>query len=59
MEAMIANHIHDAFCGSYCLLSPCTSFVNPWPMGLVFGFGEMAGGFILCHNRLEDKHEQA
>jgi hypothetical protein len=36
--------------GTYCLLVPGISFVNPWPMGLVFFFGESAGGYILyCH----------
>ncbi len=43
-------------CGSFCLLSPCMSFVNPWPMGLVFGIGELAGGIILYRNRLEDNN---
>ncbi len=42
-------------CGSYCLLSPGMSFVNPWPMGLVFGVGELAGGFILHRNRREGR----
>lgn len=41
-------------CGSCLLLSPCACFTNPWPMGLGFGFGELAGGFILYRNRLED-----
>ena len=33
--------------GLVCLLSPVVSFENPWPMGLVFGVGELAGGMIL------------
>jgi len=38
------------FCGTYCLLSPAVSFVNPWPMGIVFFLGEVAGGVILMIN---------
>ena len=33
--------------GLVCLLSPVVTFENPWPMGLVFGVGELAGGMIL------------
>jgi len=32
--------------GAVCLLLP-VSFLNPWPMGLIFLFGEWAGGLIL------------
>ncbi len=41
-------------CGAFCLLSPCPCFTNPWPMGTVFGLGELAGGYILYRNRQED-----
>ncbi len=40
--------------GAGCLLSPGVGFTNPWPMGAVFGLGELAGGFILYRNRLEE-----
>lgn len=40
--------------GTYCLLAPTITFTNPWPMGLVFCVGEIAGGMILYRNRLED-----
>jgi len=40
--------------GAGCLLAPGLCFTNPWPMGIVFGLGELAGGFILYRNRLED-----
>jgi len=40
-------------CGIYCLLSPLTSFMNPWPMGLVFCAGEMVGGTILIMKQRE------
>lgn len=33
-------------CGVVCLLLPIGSFVNPWPMGLVFFVGEGAGGLL-------------
>lgn len=41
-------------CGAFCLLAPGACFTNPWPMGAVFGLGELAGGFILYRNRLEE-----
>jgi hypothetical protein len=34
-------------CGGVWLLAPGVSFLNPWPMGLVFFAGEWAGGIIL------------
>ncbi len=37
--------------GAVCLLWPGLSFTNPWPMGLVFGVGEMTGGAILYLDR--------
>jgi hypothetical protein len=51
------NYVVGVFymlCGTYCLLSPCVSFTNPWPMGLVFGTGELAGGIVLYRNRMEE-----
>lgn len=46
-------------CGAVCLLWPGFSFLNPWPMGLVFGAGELAGGYVLHRNNrrlaLEDQ----
>jgi len=33
--------------GAACLLLPDVSFTDPRPMGLVFGFGEIAGGYAL------------
>jgi len=49
-----ANYVVGVFymlSGAYCLFDPRISFVNPWPMGLVFFVGESAGGFILFRNR--------
>lgn len=40
--------------GAICLLHPAVSFLNPWPMGLVFFTGEAAGGYILFKHRLEE-----
>jgi hypothetical protein len=34
-------------CGGFWLLAPKLSFLNPWPMGLVFFAGEWVGGLIL------------
>lgn len=34
-------------CGGVWLLAPHLSFLNPWPMGIVFFAGEWAGGMIL------------
>jgi hypothetical protein len=40
-------------CGAACLLSDQVRFTSPWPMGLVFFAGEVAGGIILVrdHNK--------
>ena len=43
-------------CGAACLLTPCP-LLNPWPMGLVFFAGEVAGGTILLRNGAND-HER-
>ncbi len=34
-------------CGLAWLLAPNSSFLNPWPMGIVFFAGEWAGGLML------------
>lgn len=34
-------------CGTACLLAPGATFLHPWPMGLVFFLGELAGGLLL------------
>ena len=39
-------------CGTACLLVPGVSFMNPWPMGVVFFVGEWTGGFIFHSNRM-------
>lgn len=37
-------------CGAVCLITPLGSLSHPWAMGLVFGAGELVGGFIFyCH----------
>lgn len=33
--------------GIICLVTPTLTFMNPWPMGLVFFVGETIGGWIL------------
>lgn len=42
-------------CGAVFLLAPKVSFLNPWPMGIVFFAGEWAGGLIL---HLDDRRFQ-
>ena len=39
-------------CGAAYLLFPAGTFMNPWPMGLMFFLGELAGGLILIHQEL-------
>jgi hypothetical protein len=39
-------------CGTFCLLAPWIELTNPWPMGIVFGIGELAGGYIFHKNRI-------
>ena len=38
-------------CGTACLLIPAVAFTNPWPMGLTFLFGELAGGVVLLNEQ--------
>ena len=33
--------------GSLLLLTGCTNFLNPWPMGIIFFAGEWMGGIVL------------
>jgi len=34
-------------CGAVCLLPTSRPFLDPWPMGIVFFIGELAGGILL------------
>lgn len=45
-------------CGLICLLMPGLSFLNPWPMGLIFFAGELAGGVILRQNHFTTSKEK-
>lgn len=56
-------------CGIGWLLTPHVSFINPWPMGVVFFAGEWAGGLILYFDErrylsfvryqdVEEEHEE-
>lgn len=38
------------FCGAFYLLFSMPSFLNPWPMGIVFFIGEWLGGIILHYD---------
>ena len=46
-------------CGAACLLAPGIHFTSPWPMGLVFFAGELAGGSVLLvmNDREKDLEE--
>lgn len=46
-------------CGSGLLLFKMTSFLNPWPMGIVFFLGEMAGGMVLISYKQSLKKRKA
>ncbi len=46
-KGIIAVGLFYQAAGIVCLLVPGLSFLNPWPMGLVFFAGESAGGWIL------------
>jgi hypothetical protein len=39
-------------CGVMWFVTPGLTFTNPWPMGIVFCVGEVAGGFIFHRNRM-------
>jgi hypothetical protein len=41
-------------CGTILLVQRDLSFLNPWPMGIVFFIGEWAGGIILHFDGTED-----
>lgn len=43
--------------GIFCLLWPGISFTDPRPMGLVFGLGELFGGWALIRRRREYEAE--
>lgn len=44
-------------CGAFFLLWPDTTFMNPWPAGLVFLIGEWIGGFIFHRHKTEAMKE--
>ncbi|MFZ2655766.1 MAG: hypothetical protein WAX69_12615 [Victivallales bacterium] len=49
------NYIVGLFymlCGTICLFA-FNDFYNPWPMGIVFFTGEIAGGYIFKRNRIK------
>jgi hypothetical protein len=45
--ANLAVGLFYGLAGAACLFLPGVRFMNPWPMGLVFGAGELAGGWAL------------
>jgi hypothetical protein len=44
--------------GAYCLIAPSISFLDPWPMGIVFFAGEWIGGIVLILNETKTTKEQ-
>ncbi|MDD5678239.1 MAG: hypothetical protein PHW60_09665 [Kiritimatiellae bacterium] len=56
-----ANYLVGLFylaCGALMLVWPGVSFTNPYPMGLVFGLGELVGGLVLYRLNRETHVEQ-
>ena len=46
-------------CGVYFLIVPNVTFLNPWPMGIVFFIGEWLGGLIFHYDdKLENSIKQ-
>jgi len=56
-EGIIAVGLFYQAAGIVCLLAPGISFLNPWPMGLVFFAGETVGGWILRRGSVEGPTE--
>lgn len=58
-RGIYATGIFYLCCGAWCLVWPAVHFQQPWPMGLVFGAGEIAGGAILIldHRRTSAEKE--
>jgi hypothetical protein len=44
--------------GAIALFHPAVSFVNPWPMGFVFGVGELSGGLVLIKGNLPEPESE-
>jgi len=56
-----ANYLVGLFyliSGVVILVWPGVAFTNPYPMGLVFGAGELGGGLVLCRLNKETVLEQ-
>jgi hypothetical protein len=52
--------IYYILCGTFFMLWQSSSFMNPWPMGLVFFIGESTGGIIFHRHKyadMESAHE--
>ena len=45
-------------CGMCCLLYQPLTFTNPWPMGVVFFTGELAGGVILMSHKTTEETDE-
>jgi hypothetical protein len=43
--------IYYMLCGAFFMLWQGSSFLNPWPMGMVFLVGEVAGGIIFHRHK--------
>ncbi len=43
--------IYYVLCGAFFMLWQGASFFNPWPMGIIFLVGEMAGGIIFHRHK--------
>lgn len=43
--------LYYMFCGAFFMLWQKTSFLNPWPAGMVFLIGEWAGGMVFHRHK--------
>ena len=49
--------IYYLVCGTFFMLWQGSSFMNPWPVGIVFLVGEWAGGIIFHRHKIEAMKE--
>lgn len=54
-QGIYAVGVGYILCGMFCLLSPSVHFLNPWPMGIVFFAGELAGGIVLVSHKTSEE----
>ena len=56
-DSMIAVGVFYILAGAFVLIWPGISFLNPWPMGIVFCIGECVGGIITHLDQTRHLHQ--